>query len=76
MDPYKLFFFIFRIFTAEAQVMLPAYQGVQYKGGIAGCGTLTINHLAVNGVAPENKTVTYGHGNRHPRRNYQMLDYQ
>ena len=60
MRYYFVFLFAFLTHTVEAQVMLPAYQGVQYKGGIAGCGTLTINHLAANGVAPVDKTVTYG----------------
>ena len=61
MRYYKILFFIFLIQTAEAQVMLPAYQGVQYKGGggFASCGILTIHHLAANGVAPADKTVTY-----------------
>jgi hypothetical protein len=57
---YIVFLFTILTHISEAQVMLPAYQGVQYKGGIAGCGTLTIHHLAANGVAPQDKTVTYG----------------
>lgn len=62
MRYYFVFLFAFLTHTSEAQVMLPAYQGVQYKGGggFASCGTLTINHLAANGVAPVDKTVTYG----------------
>ena len=59
MRYYKILFFIFLIHTAKAQVMLPAYQGVQYKAGIASCGTFIINHLTANGVAPVDKTVTY-----------------
>ena len=34
MRYYKILFFIFLIQTAKAQLMLPAYQGVQYKNGI------------------------------------------
>ena len=60
MRYYFVFLFAFLTHTVEAQIILPAYQGVQYKAGIAGCGTLTINHLAANGVAPVDKTVTYG----------------
>ena len=60
MRYYTLFLFIILTQASKAQVMLPAYQGVQYKAGIAGCGTLIINHLAANGVAPQDKTVTYG----------------
>ena len=62
MRYYFVFLFAILTYTLQAQVMLPAYHGVQYKGGggFASCGTLTINHKAANGVAPVDKTVTYG----------------